>query len=606
MIASSGVGEDVALGETGATPKPDDGRGILVRLQELLVPTGSEGPPSAALLNWTSLILLIVVGFGLGIRLWAAKHISPHVDEPASLLPAYMIARKGWPELPSGAAYLQGATLSYILAPLIKYGHVTIEHFRPLRLVTVAFGTGVVYFVFRLGVAMTRRVWIGLTVAALIAIDPLSVEWSAHVRMYAPLEMLAVVLTLLFYQAIINDPSRELLIGIVVVFWLAIFTHLAIALFLPPMALIALYVYRDRLWKDRRDVVFCGIACGLAPITLTLLNRVLGSHRGGSTHGGAFSFVGDHLIEFDRILTPSLNTWVGMFAKGNLRGIMPSLFFLANGLLIGGYYLWRQSGRQESNERLGVTTLLLINWLSIVVVAAFIIEGQARYLIHVQPLGFLLFIMGTREIIKAAKGFPLKTLRGGALRGAAAVLVVLQFINVVTGMKYLVDNPYVDNDYVAPAIYIKDHREKDQVVISALAQITYVTFQSTDRVYWLAGQIGNERSTRYIYKWPDGTERDFWLGVPAISGSASLCSVLYQSPNGWILVDATRLSTSWGFRGDMGTIIRGSATVKFIGAGRTYAMQVMHEADWSSSARKLCNAALGVAPPVDTAKPTST
>lgn len=599
MIESPVLGEEAPLSESepGPRPEPASFQSKLIRLQEWLVPTGSEGRPSQPLLNWTTLLLLAVLGIGLGIRLWAAKHISPHVDEPASLLPAYMIAERGWPQLPSGVPYLQGVTLSYILAPIIKFGHVTIEHFRLLRLVSVAFGTGVIYFVFRLGVAMTRRVWIGLAAAALIMLDPISVEWSAHVRMYAPLEMLAVVVTLLFYQAIIKEPSRKLLAGLAIVFWLAVFTHLAIALFLPPMALVTLYVYRDRLWKDRKDIVICGIACGLAPVTLTLLNRFLSPYHGASTSGGAFSFVGDHLVKLDTIYNPSLFAWRLLFYQGNLNDIMPPLFFLANGLLIGGYYLWRQSGRQERNERLAVTTLLLFNWLAIGIVSAFTIEGTARYLLHVQPLGFLLFVMGAREFVKAAKGFSMKTLRGATLRLAAAALILLQFINVETGLAYLVHNPYVDADFIAPAIYIAQHRTPDQPVIGAVDQILYLTLGSTENVYFLAGQTGADRSTRYSYLRPDGSVVDFWLGVPALSGSRDLCSILYQSPGGWILVDQSRLNASWGFKGNMATIMLGSTVVPFYGSNKTYAMQIKHEADWSPSAQALCESALGVAPP---------
>jgi hypothetical protein len=571
----------------------------LVRLQEYFVPTGSDGRPSSALLNWTTVILAAILLVGLAIRVWAAKHISPHVDEPASLLPAYMITEKGWPQLPSGVPYLQGATLSYILAPIIKLGHVTIEHFRPLRLVSVAFGTGVIYFVFRLGVAMTRRVWIGLVAAAFIMLDPVSVEWSAHVRMYAPLEMLAVVLTLLFYDSIIHEPSRKQLAVLAIVFWLGIFTHIAIALFLPPMALVTLYVYRDRLWKDRKDIVICGIVCGLAPITLTLLNKFLSPYRGASTSGGPFSFVGDHLVKLDEVLTPSLSAWTQLFYKGNLRGVMPSLFFLANGLLIGGYFLWRQSGRQESNERLAVTTLMLFNWLAIALVAAFTIEPQGRYLLHVQPLGFLIFIMGAREFIRAAKGFSLRTLRGFSLRMAAALLILLQFLNVQTGLAYLVDHPYVDADFIAPMIYIKQHHQPGQTIIAAVDQVTYVALGTTDGVYFLAGQTGAARSTRYSYVRPDGSVLDFWLGVPALSGSPDLCRVIYQSPGGWILIDQSRLNASWGFRGNMATIIEGATEIKFYGANDTYAMQVKHEADWSPRAKSLCDSALGILPPPD-------
>jgi hypothetical protein len=272
---------------------------------------------------------------------------------------------------------------------------------------------------------------------------------------------------------------------------------------------------------------------------------------------------------------------------------------LANGLLIGGYFLWGVWGRVESNERLGVTTLMLFNWLAIGIVAAFTIEPQGRYLLHVQPLGVLRFIMGAREFIKAAKGFSLRTLRGFSLRAAAALMVLLQFINVQTGLAYLVDHPYVDADFIAPMIYIKQHQQPGQAVISAIDQVVYVTLGTTDNVYFLAGQTGAARSTRYSYIRPDGSVLDFWLGVPALSGSPDLCRVIYQNPGGWILVDQSRLNASWGFRGNMATIIVGATDVKFYGANNTYAMQIKHEANWSPQAQSLCDSALGILPPPD-------
>src|SRR3712207_8563149 len=47
---------------------------------------------------------------------------STHVDEAPSILAARMVAERGVPVLPSGVLYLQGAPLSYLLAPLLWAG----------------------------------------------------------------------------------------------------------------------------------------------------------------------------------------------------------------------------------------------------------------------------------------------------------------------------------------------------------------------------------------------------------------------------------------------------------------------------------------------------
>lgn len=561
------------------------------RLQRWLVPVGDDAASLTAL-NLASLLLFSILAAGLAARVWAAKNVSPHVDEPASLLPAMMTAERGWPKFPSGAPYLQGATLSYILAPLIKFGHLDLYHYRVLRLVSVAFGTGAIYFTYRLGVAISRRAWVGLAAALMIMLDPLSVEWSAHIRMYAPLEMIAVIVVLLVHGVLVKEPSRRQLAGLAVVFWLGIFTHIALALFLPPMFLVALAVYRDRLWKDRKDILLCGIVCGLAPFALTVLNEVLSGGRGASTEGGSFSFVGDHLIDFGRIFHPAPDAWEMMFGSGNLVNVMPLLFFLANGILIGGYYLWGTAGDEERNERFGVTSLLLINWLSVGAVAAFTVEGKARYLLHTQPLGFLLFILGAREIMKAAHGASIKTMRGASLRLGMVGLLALEFINVGTGLRFLINYPVVDTDYIATALYVKENRKPGQVVYTAISQAAYVALGSTDGIEYLAGNPNGRRSDRYLYPGPNGTQVDFWLGVPAVQGAGPLCMALRATPGAWILADGVRLNSPIDFKGSYATVISGSSVVKFRGVGASYAMQVKPYDDWSPAARATCNSAL--------------
>src|SRR5690606_15397841 len=67
--------------------------------------------------GWVPVIFLVLVGLGGILRLIAAHTLTPHVDEGASLLAAHAVAERGFPILPSGTVYTQGATLSYLTAP---------------------------------------------------------------------------------------------------------------------------------------------------------------------------------------------------------------------------------------------------------------------------------------------------------------------------------------------------------------------------------------------------------------------------------------------------------------------------------------------------------
>src|SRR5262245_28527127 len=94
-----------------------------------VVPDGAASVSSASrttvasrLDDASSLAVVVMLLLGFVIRLSAARNLSSHVDEAASILAARMTAEKGLPILPSGAAYLQGMTISYLLTPLAWFG----------------------------------------------------------------------------------------------------------------------------------------------------------------------------------------------------------------------------------------------------------------------------------------------------------------------------------------------------------------------------------------------------------------------------------------------------------------------------------------------------
>ena len=72
---------------------------------------------------WVPIALFAVIVCAFLFRFAAADQLSSHVDEAASVLASEMVVEKGAPIFPSGTLYLQGATISYIIAPLIGTRH---------------------------------------------------------------------------------------------------------------------------------------------------------------------------------------------------------------------------------------------------------------------------------------------------------------------------------------------------------------------------------------------------------------------------------------------------------------------------------------------------
>src|SRR5829696_10268138 len=129
--------------------------------------TGPLDPAPAHLrrpLLWLDPLVPALLALGLAVRLVAARRLSFHVDEQFSLLGAYAVANRGIPLLPSEVPYLHGATLSYLLAPLIRFGASDLSDLRLLRLVSVLAGALTVLLTYALA-----RDLLGVRWAALLA-----------------------------------------------------------------------------------------------------------------------------------------------------------------------------------------------------------------------------------------------------------------------------------------------------------------------------------------------------------------------------------------------------------------------------------------------------
>ncbi|HET7095304.1 MAG TPA: phospholipid carrier-dependent glycosyltransferase, partial [Thermomicrobiales bacterium] len=187
-----------------------------------------------------------LVLFGFLLRLAVADRFPQHVDEGNMLLGIKTVADRGWPMLPSDVLYIHGATVSYLLAPLAKLGLLDYLHPLPMRIPSAIFGAIAVYLTFQLARSISESLAAALLAAAFVAVDPLNVLWGGFARMYALLQVLALVTVMLFLRALVllDDKqddgvhhARPWLIGFAVAFWLATFTQVVAALLWPVFAL---------------------------------------------------------------------------------------------------------------------------------------------------------------------------------------------------------------------------------------------------------------------------------------------------------------------------------------------------------------------------------
>lgn len=566
--------------------------------------------------------LLAVVVVGLAIRLVAAARLPMHVDEPHTLLAIRAVAEEGWPLLPSGVLYLQGATLSFLLAPLVWLGRGEIGDLGVLRLVSVLAGTAAVGLTYGVARSLSGSRLAALIAGGLIALDPLSVQWSAHLRMYAPVQAAAVAVVWCFVAALRHGGDGEVgrqrarLAGLVVAFWLAVFSQVAAALLWPAMLGSLLVVHGRRLAADGRGVLLAVVACLGAPVALLAANGLLGIGSGTAEDGPAKkswlpSFVGDHHLDGGQLLAPDFSGWAGLFAGSALAPLGPLLVVVCSGyLLANARRRGGGAGARPAQAFVLVLVVVVLYWVPVVLAALLVGEPRARYLIFLQPLGYVIVAVVVARLVgrpsvgrmRSGGGRPDPRPRspagergaGGARAGAVAVAAVALWVgHLGVGLATLPRwGTWAGPSHVPALRYVAANHRAGEPIVVALPPVASLVLGDRAELRFLAGEAGSTRSERYTRRLADGRLIDYWIGMEALGSAADLCGLLAARPGAWLVADELRLTDGGWYGATISGIVAGATEEVFRSGDGAVVRRAVPVERWGDAARAGCGGSM--------------
>lgn len=498
--------------------------------------------------GWITFVFLVLIGLGGILRLVAANTLTPHVDEGASLLAAHAVAERGFPILPSGTVYTQGATLSYLTAPFVWLGLDDLGDLNVLRSVVVVIGTLAIYLAYRFASTVTGDFRVGLTMAALVAFDPLSIQWSGHLRMYGLMQAITFGLALAWTLLLAKGWSWPRMTAVVLLYWAAVGTHLGSA------ALLGIAMFLSALWVRRKEIARAwGMLVTLALSAagaggLMVLNSTLGSSSVGDRQEASsekpVSFVGDNLLK-PFALDPGEWDWAALVRPENLFYLVPGIL-VAIATFIGGRQLLRHGA---TLARTGAIVALVMYWVPMIGVGLFTSSPKERYVLNAHLLGYLfvsVIVVAAIQYWRNAR--PDYNVLPPALAQGFSILLVAA---LVWGTDWRIDSPVVHPDHNAAMEYVVEHHQPGEPIISALPAIAYLAVNESDRddLYFLAGEQNQSRARRYTRYTGDGFLIDYWVGAPAMVNPENIRQFLRDNPDSWVVVDRDRMSEDWAYGG---------------------------------------------------------
>ena len=483
-------------------------------------------------------LLLLGILLAAGWLRWTyIRSVSLHVDEFITLRAARQILERGIPLLPTGNFYSHGLILSYVEA-----GIMAVFGFAPLlaRLPALLSGLLTVGLTWWIG-----RKWFspvaGLIAAAILAPTPSAIVWGGRARMYAPLQLFALLTVYFFWRSVGREGTRRDSALFALSFLLTLFHHAEGVVLLPGLALIALGTAWPELRQRKirsvlhgwwqRGLIAAGLVCGFGVLVEFSFRRMgppMVSLLGEGIYGPSqrtymhiiWDWAGIRKALQDAVTPPAAWGWAICFGFGGIALLADRLF----------------SRRRLARRWLPPTweanliflyTLLGIS-LFILLVAADPSWKSPRYLFMLLPLYFLV----VAAVIAAMLG-----LFQGKLAWLQAVGVGLVITLLVSywPLAWAAAHEQVAA-YDRAFQYTADRWQPEDAVMTFVPQAAILYLGQCDYLSVPLDYRG------FAYQ-QDGRWLEGWDSIPLIDSAAGVAALQGDHKRLWFIVDEHRFRT---------------------------------------------------------------
>jgi hypothetical protein len=486
----------------------------------------------AMLRHWSAVMVGGIALFVGALNVYRLDYQPFWQDELFTLGAARGIRQHVFPLWPSGFAYWKGELYTTTIAVV---GRIFGDSATSLRMVSVvlfvatiaAFGLLLVPEVIGRG-----RHWMQVGLTLLFATAPAEMTWAREARMYQMADFFMVLFLALFLRALRRPTTRNIAFATLSLLGMYL-SHEETFIAVPAVALVGVLALRTQLWRNKRWLIFGGLAFGIIGAQAFLAFKVQPTWF-GADHSNR-SYVG-----FDT--TDAYYYFSNVFFKGN-GGLALVTTLATLGSAVG--LLRRDLARNLLSGFL---------WTEIFMISVVFAPRIPRYTFIVLPPLFLLAALGAQDLLQGARRLITpsdasqhfkRAMRRMAAFGLAPVMIWLAVSQPATVQAYGVavanvlraptQLSYVDYPYIAD--YMRRHWQPGDMWISAAPPNIVAEYfgRPPDRI------IQTHSNDRFFYMFEKGGKAvDTQFGVPVILAPSDLQRVLETHHRIWLVTDDAR------------------------------------------------------------------
>jgi hypothetical protein len=453
--------------------------------------------------------LVILVGYGLILRINALGGPSLWIDEGYSINAVNSILEKGYPQLDSGKFYTGGLLNNYLIALSTKI--LGFDAFSPwsARLPSVAFGVGTILLIYFLVKKIFNNETVALCSGLIIALSTWEIVWSRQARGYIAAQFF-ILLTFYFLWQWLENKKVKHFIFLILSFIAAYFSQ-GIAIAFAPTLIIVFLMYQILHPQNRLPKKYFIYAIGIMMLVATLLAILIIAGNKIVIYNFSATYL-NYLFKDLRIFTwLALAGFIwGIFDKKNFGPVI----FIFTGILF---------------------PLVIITQYSQVI--------QIRYLLPVFPFLIMLavyFVYSLIQKIPYLSKFPI----GQSIITLTIILLAFSnHLNFSIKEFYPLEWDSPQPNFKEAYSIIKQNRQENDAIVSPYTPLNKIYLG--DKGLWLAISLTGkpEEVTSNIIN-----GKDYYTAAPVIKEGGQLLNLI-ENQKGFIVIDgmaSNRLKTQMG------------------------------------------------------------